>query len=283
MPEQDLSPAQQRRRLIIKIAALVSSSSLVACWIATVVGGLPWLVSGTMTAVAVVALGVWCVRRERAILGAVRSQLATQDRMEKARAHSLQVIRRIMASVEKRDRHWADHSANVGAVAAKIGRKLGLSELRCEQLVLAGELHDIGMLAIDDAMAWRKFGCDEFRRMTRHSELSRELLEPLIADETVLDAIRYHHERMNGTGYPDKLVGEAIPLEARILAVADAYDAMTHDRPQRRAMTDRQAMEELRHCSPAGYDEDCVAALLAALHMDVHDNVGPAKGGRLAV
>jgi len=259
------------------------SLAVIGCWAAAIATWMPWAIPGSLTGVGVIAAGAWCLHRERALLRAAREQLAAQKTMEEARDHSLEVMRRIMSYVEQRDPHWRGHSANVGELSRKIGLKLGLSEATCERLVLAGELHDIGMLGIEDGMASRKFGCDEFRRMTRHSEMSCELLLPLVSDDTVLSAIRHHHERMNGTGYPDKLVGEAIPIEARILAVADTYDAMTHDRPHRRAMTNQQAMNELRRCTPAGYDPKCVEALAEILHMDVHDSVGPQASGRMAM
>ena len=274
---------QTGRRMKRNVLGLAITVVVFGCWAGAIAAFLPWAVPGAMTGIGVIAGGIWCLHRERALLYAARAQLAAQSTMEEAREHSLQVMRKIMSFVEQRDPHWRGHSENVGELAAKIACKLGLSDETCDRLVLAGELHDIGMLGIADAMTSRKFGCDEFRRMSRHSEMSCELILPLVQDETVLRAIRHHHERMNGTGYPGKLVGEAIPIEARILAIADTYDAMTHDRPQRRAMTNQQAMNELRRCSPAGYDPNCVEALAEILHMDVHDSVGPVAAGRMAI
>ena len=107
----------------------------------------------------------------------------------------------------------------------------------------------------------------EFRTIQKHSEVSYEILKPLESLREVLPAIRYHHERMNGTGYPAGIREEEIPLGARILAVADAYDAMTHDRPHRSAMTPLAAMKELDRCTPHGYDRTCVDALAGMMHL----------------
>jgi HD-GYP domain-containing protein (c-di-GMP phosphodiesterase class II) len=138
-------------------------------------------------------------------------------------------------------------------------------------LSLAGRLHDIGLLAVPRDVLEKSTSLDreEFRIIKKHSEVSYEVLKPLGCLEDVLPAIRFHHERMNGTGYPSGLVGQAIPLEARIVAVADAYDAMTHDRPYRPALSPLQAMEELQRCTPEGYDKECVDALGRIMNFDV--------------
>ena len=124
-------------------------------------------------------------------------------------------------------------------------------------------MHDIGMVAIPQQMVNTKARIDVqgFRQIKKHSEIGYEVLKPLESLAEVLPAVRYHHERMNGTGYPAGRRGDEIPLAARILAVADSYDAMTHDRPYRPAMMPMAAVQELRRCTPAGYDPQCVEAL----------------------
>ena len=111
------------------------------------------------------------------------------------------------------------------------------------------------------------------RTVREHSDISYEVLKPLAMLAPVLPAIRHHHERTNGTGYPAALAGDAIPLEARILAVADAYDAMTHDRPHRQALSSLVALRELRRCCPSGYDSRCVEALAEVLHAPAMEKV----------
>lgn len=184
-----------------------------------------------------------------------------------AERHYIDVLTRIVKVVESRDRFWAGHSDNVGRLAGMIAREMGLSEDECEQLVLAGQLHDIGLLAVPESVMLNhsRFGVDEFQRLQAHSRTSYETLKPLEMLSEVLPAIRSHHEKLNGTGYPDGLQGDQIPLGGRILAVADAYDAMTHDRPHRQAMSSMTAMRELRRCTPEGYDPACVEALARCL------------------
>jgi HD-GYP domain-containing protein (c-di-GMP phosphodiesterase class II) len=150
-----------------------------------------------------------------------------------------------------------------------IARQLGMSGSEVEQIILAGELHDIGLLAVPESVILNhsRFGIDDFRCVQTHSVASHDVLKPLEMLGEVLPAIRAHHEKFNGTGYPDGLKGESIPLGGRILAVADAYDAMTHDRPHRQAMSPMIALRELRRCTPAGFDPDCVNALAEGLRI----------------
>jgi HD-GYP domain-containing protein (c-di-GMP phosphodiesterase class II) len=197
-----------------------------------------------------------------------RSQLIRQGAVQ-AEQHYINVLREITHIVEARDRYTGGHSERVGRLAEQIAHQLGLPAKRCEQLNLAGQLHDIGLLAVPDRVLRKQegFGVGDYRTVQKHSEISYELLKPLESLADILPAIRYHHERLNGTGYPLGLAGDDIPLEARILAVADAYEAMTHDRPQRSAMTPLRAMEELRRCTPSGYDGRCVEALAQIAHL----------------
>ena len=197
-----------------------------------------------------------------------QSDLLRQASSE-AESHYLDVLRRVVSFVEARDRYWNGHSRNVARLAERVGRKMGLSRGTCERLALAGQLHDIGMLAVPQSVLldYSRFGVNEFRSVQKHPEVSYEVLRPLTSVSDILPAIRHHHERMNGTGYPQELRGEDIPLGARILAVADAYDAMTHDRPHREGMTSVQAVAELRRCTPAGYDPACVDALAEVVHV----------------
>lgn len=196
-----------------------------------------------------------------------QSHTARQAAAE-AERHYVEVLRRVVRFVEGRDRYLAGHSENVGRQAGLIAAQMGLPEDTCRKLSLAGELHDIGLLAVPQRILEHvRFGVQEFRSVQEHAEASHELLRPLEMLADVLPAIRHHHERFNGSGYPGGLEGEAIPLGARILAVADAYDAITHDRPHRPALSPVSALRELRRCTPAGYDPDCVAALAQVMHM----------------
>ena len=180
-----------------------------------------------------------------------------------AEQHYVEVLWRIVRFVEARHKYTRGHSERVAALSEQIARKMGLPVQRCDELRMAGRLHDLGMIAVPQKIVngRDRIGADSFRIVKKHPEAAYEILKPLKSLSGALPAVLAHHERMNGTGYPSGLGGTEIPIEARILAVADAYDAMTHDRPYRAAMSPLTALEELRRCAPAGYDPDCVAAL----------------------
>ncbi len=181
----------------------------------------------------------------------------------KAEEHYVDVLRRIVRFAEDREQYACGHSQNVARLTEAIARKLGLPPAKCTLLSLAGQLHDIGLLAVPERIltSHLRIGDDAFDTLRKHTQVSYELLEPLEMLKEVLPAICCHHERMNGTGYPAGISGDEIPLDARILAVADTYDAMTHDRPHRPAISPFAAVSELRRCCPAGYDQACVEAL----------------------
>jgi len=215
--------------------------------------------------------GLLAIQIRRAIQGLLHRTIHITDTARRAEEHYLDVLLRIVRLVEAGDRYTQGHSERVGELAEKLAEKMGLSDEQCALMRLAGELHDIGMLAVPARISAERcrVGVDEFRTITKHSQAGYEVLEPLGSMRPVLPAVLYHHERMNGTGYPKGLSGQDIPLSARILAVADSYDAMTHDRPHRPAMSDLAAYQELVRCTPAGYDPQVVKALGEILGIEV--------------
>ena len=230
-----------------------------------------WLVVNVALGVVLAALAGGLVFRLWRAMGQLhRMSSAAAATVADSEEHYIAVLRRIVKFVEARELHGGGHSDRVGQLASLIAGELGMDDEQCRLLALAGELHDIGLLAIPEGMLNQhsRIGVAEFRTIQKHSEVSYEILKPLASIEKVLPAIRHHHERMNGTGYPTGSREEEIPLGARILAVADAYDAMTHDRPYRAAMTPLVAMKELDRCTPHGYDRQCVDALARVVHLD---------------
>ena len=180
-----------------------------------------------------------------------------------AELHYVSVLRQIVTLSDSRDRYYEGHSARVGTLSRQLSARLGLDEQMCELMNWAGELHDIGMLAIPERILAQRGRVDgsAFATIKKHSHISYDMLRPLRSLAAVLPAIRDHHERMNGTGYPEGRSGQKICLGARIIAVTDAFDAMTHDRPHRTAISPQAAVAELRRCCPSGFDEECVRAL----------------------
>jgi putative nucleotidyltransferase with HDIG domain len=168
-----------------------------------------------------------------------------------------------------RDAGIARHSQIVGRYSEAMARELGLSPGHTDRVRLAGVLHDVGKVGVPDAIL-RKPGPlspEEWAEVTKHPETGARLLGgPSFTD--VCSWVLAHHERPDGTGYPHGLRGSQIPLEARILAVADAYEAMTSDRPYRKALSEAEARAELRWGAGDQFDELVVATFLTLLDDD---------------
>jgi diguanylate cyclase (GGDEF)-like protein/putative nucleotidyltransferase with HDIG domain len=165
-----------------------------------------------------------------------------------------------------RDTGSTAHSSTVARSAELIARQLGLAPEQVERVRLAGVLHDVGKVGVRDELVTKPgpLDEDEWREMREHPELGARLLtHPELAD--LSDWVRAHHERPDGMGYPLGLAGDAIPFEARILAVADAYEAMTSDRPYRAALSDDAVRAELQNGAGTQFDPQVVAALMVRL------------------
>jgi len=149
--------------------------------------------------------------------------------------------------------------------ATAVAKELGLSGDRLQALSYAAELHDIGKLAIPDEVlrAPRRLTEAEWAIVQEHPSRGVEMVRHLAFLEPARKAILHHHERLDGRGYPDGLTGDAIPLEARILAVVDAYDAMTSARPYRPPLSHEEASAELRRGSGEQFDPQCVEVFLS--------------------
>jgi HD-GYP domain-containing protein (c-di-GMP phosphodiesterase class II) len=254
-------------RQVIRITCVVLVAIAV---VASAMAMKGWQMASFLLAGIIVLLGGLLVMQVcRALRSLRRHSSEIHESARDAQEHYVGVLRRIVKFVEARDKYTRGRSDRIGKLAELISRRMGLSQEKCSLLNIAGQLHDIGLLAVPEGILNKRssLGADEFRTVQRHSEVSYEVLKPLSMFADMLPAIRYHHERMNGTGYPSGLAGDQIPAEARILAVADAYDAMTHDRPHRPAMSPLDAMKELRRCTPAGYDKACVDALAEIVNL----------------
>jgi HD-GYP domain-containing protein (c-di-GMP phosphodiesterase class II) len=132
------------------------------------------------------------------------------------------------------------------------------------KVYLAALLHDVGMIPIEDILLNKKGALtqEEYQQIQKHASTAESVLKPIIDDEEVLRFIRHHHERYDGGGYPDGLKGNIIPLGARIIAVAEAFDAMTRKRPHRDAIPQEEALKELQCCADSQFDPQVVAVFL---------------------
>lgn len=169
-------------------------------------------------------------------------------------------VRALISAVDAKDRYTSGHSERVGLFARRIGDELDFDETFCARLYLGGLLHDIGKIAIPGEVL-RKPGqltAEEFEHIRQHPDRGWEILNQLERLKNVLPGIVHHHERLDGNGYPDGLRGEDIPLAARILAVADTYDALTSDRPYRSGLPQEKAEEILHAGAGTQWDPDVI-------------------------
>jgi putative nucleotidyltransferase with HDIG domain len=163
-----------------------------------------------------------------------------------------------------RDLYTGDHTHRVTTYSLLLAEELGVSAEERQQLRAAAALHDIGKIAIDDQIL-RKPGRlteAEFAAMKTHVTRGAEIISMIPGLAWTLPVVRGHHERWDGAGYPDRLAGEAIPLPARVVAVADAFDAMTSDRPYRRGRSADEAFAEIQAQAGRQFDPTCVEAFL---------------------
>ena len=191
------------------------------------------------------------------ILRANLEQLAdSPDRAARYRA-----AESLAQAVDARDAYAGRHSQRVGEYAARIARRLGADEPTIELIRLGGSLHDLGKLAIPEELLRKPTALSDGERLVleRHPQIGFRMLESLGVD-VVAECVLHHHERWDGTGYPNKLAGEQIPLAARIVFVADAYDAMTAARGHGVPRTEEEALAELERCAGTQFDPRVVEA-----------------------
>jgi putative nucleotidyltransferase with HDIG domain len=189
---------------------------------------------------------------------------AANDRLRRA---SLSFATALVATLDARDQYTAGHSAAVAIYARDISRRMGLSEEQQELVHLCGLVHDIGKIGLPAGLLEKPgpLTLEERRQMEQHSEIGERILRNVDDYSEIADIVRSHHERIDGMGYPDGLQGDAIPLLARIIGVADAYDAMTSDRPYREALPSRVARMRLAQAVETQFDTTVVAAFEAIL------------------
>ena len=186
------------------------------------------------------------------------------------RERSTAAMESLSAAIDARDAYTAGHSRRVQRLSLAIGRELRLSQPELDLLGHAALFHDIGKLAIPDAILMKpaRLDTDEWRLMRRHADEGARIIDRLGFLSDAVPAIRHHHERYDGSGYPEGLNGEEIPLGARIIHVADALDSMLTSRIYRPALTEDEAIEELRLGASSQFCPRCVEALEAALGVE---------------
>jgi putative nucleotidyltransferase with HDIG domain len=186
---------------------------------------------------------------------------------QRLEAANLSFAKGLIATLDARDRYTAGHSAAVAIYAGDIAERMGLSKDQCQLAHLCGLVHDIGKIGLPAGLLEKPgaLTLDERREMQRHSEIGERILANVDTYAEIAGVVRHHHERVDGQGYPDGLPETEIPLLSRIIAVADAYNAMTSDRPYRDAMPSRVARLRLAQAVETQFDTSVVAAFEAIL------------------
>lgn len=186
---------------------------------------------------------------------------------EELQSNYFSTIEALATAIDAKDPYTHGHSARVADYALATARRLELPEDDLEIMQAAAYLHDVGKIGIPEPILTKpgKLTEAEFEIIKTHPEISARILSPVNFHGEVISIVRHHHERFDGHGYPDKVRGTSIPLQARILAVADAFDAMTSARPYRPAIDPEEAKAELLRCAGTQFDQDIVDAFLKSI------------------
>ena len=190
-----------------------------------------------------------------------------QEQSQRIQELFLQGVQMLARALEAKDAYTRGHSIRVSRYAVATARRMGFQGALLDGIRLGGELHDIGKIGTRESVLHKpgSLTAEEFRQISEHPLLGERMLSPLARESPdVLRIVRSHHERLDGRGFPDGLRGERIPVEARIVAVADAFDAMTTRRPYRESRPPEQAMAELRRVAGTQLDPEAVEAFVAA-------------------
>lgn len=187
-----------------------------------------------------------------------------EKQKEQIRKTFVGAIISLVKLLEARDIYQKGHSLRVGSIAGRMGKLLGFSKKRIENIRIAGFLHDVGKVIVPEEILFKpaKLNGSELLKVRKHPGEGAEILKYVIEDNETLQGIKHHHECYNGKGYPDKLKGEEIPIFGRIIAIADALDAMLSDRPYRATLTIEDVKREFTENKGTQFDPKLVDLLL---------------------
>lgn len=200
-------------------------------------------------------------------------RMRTSDLVEQQRSLFLSTVKSLASAIDAKDEYTRHHSTRVTDFSLKIAAKMGYSEKELGELELAAVLHDVGKIAVPESILNKpgKLTNEEFKLIQEHPVRGEAILSPVIELKEIGRIVRAHHERYDGTGYPDRLKGREIPLGARIMAIADTYDSITSERPYRKAASHRYAVKEIISCSGAQFDPEVVENFLEIAGTFVQD------------
>ena len=215
--------------------------------------------------------------RRKRVFERMKRQFEVQELRDSERNEFiLGTVEALIIALEARDAYTSGHSERVTEFSVTIAVEMGLPEAEVEMIRHSARLHDIGKIGTDDSQLYKKqkLSADEKKEMVRHPEVGSAIVKSITFLEEYIPGIRLHHERYDGNGYPDGLTGEEIPLPARIISVADAFDAMLSTRPYRKGLPLDKAIKELKDNSGTQFDPKVVEALLRAVEKATPEHPG---------
>lgn len=203
----------------------------------------------------------------------VELDAAVKEEHEKNARLTFNMILSMAASLEAKDKYTENHSQRVAVYSRQIAKEMGFTHEECEKVYIAGLVHDIGKIGVPDVVLTKpdRLTDEEFDIIKKHPSIGFNILKNSIDDPMILDGVRYHHEKFNGRGYPEGLSGTDIPLIARIMCVADSFDAMNSSRVYREARSREYILEEFKKFSGTQFDPDVVEVFLKLDLIDAED------------
>ena len=254
--------------LFMIVVSLAEEIPILSVWkkrikgtIATYIALVPM---GFVMAMVYVSIGIWGIILFFFPLILARRSFELYTKMRKV---YLETIRALAAAIDAKDPYTKGHSERVAATAVALAQELNLSDRDIENIEYTALLHDIGKIGIADSILGKKdsLTSQEFDKIKEHTIMGANIIEPVDFLKNSYRAIYHHHEKYNGEGYPDGIKSEDIPILARIIAVADAYDAMSSDRPYRKKLDKDKILKELKDQSGEQFDPEVVKVLISVL------------------
>jgi len=254
--------------LFVMVIHLAEGISLWSIWKTKLKGIITTYIAlapiGFIMAMVYVTIGIWGIILFFFPLILARRSFELYTKMRKV---YLETIRALAAAIDAKDPYTKGHSERVAEASIAIAQELNLSDRDIENIEYTALLHDIGKIGIKDKILSKKSSLtdQEFDKIKEHTIMGAKIIEPVDFLKNSYKAIYHHHERYNGKGYPDGIKSEGIPILARIIAVADAYDAMGSDRPYRKKLNKDKILKELKDQSGKQFDPEAVKALISVL------------------
>lgn len=254
--------------LFMIVISLAEEVSILSVWKTQLKGIITTCIAlvpmGFIMAMVYISIGIWGVILFFFPLILARRSFELYTKMGKM---YLETIRALAAAIDAKDPYTKGHSERVTQTSEALARELNLPEREIDNIEYAALLHDIGKIGIDERILGKNDGLtsEEFKRIKEHTIIGAKIIEPIEFLKDSYKAIYHHHERYNGKGYPDGLKSEDIPILARIIAVADAYDAMGSDRPYRKKLNKDKILKELKDQSGKQFDPEVVKAFISVL------------------